>query len=175
MKLIKTENRSSVEKIAVVRNFSKVMEAQDISLMNKELYEFLHLHCGFIAHYDINGFKATYCAPKDFAGIFIRHFDKEHRYFDGIYACHEDPYRDTGFTKAEIKEEFGRIVELHKQAIARWAENSQRKERFDVYKTLKREFEGSLKGLRFNCEACGNDYEVKVIKEGKESNDFSII
>ena len=26
----------------------------------KRLYEHLHLHCGFIAHYDINGFYETY-------------------------------------------------------------------------------------------------------------------
>ena len=26
----------------------------------KRLYEHLHLHCGFIAHYDINGFYGTY-------------------------------------------------------------------------------------------------------------------
>ena len=39
----------------------------------------------------------------------------------------------------------------------------------------KKECEGSLNGLRLNCEACGNEYEVKVLKEGQEFNDFDII
>ena len=87
--------------------------------MNKELYDFLTLNCGFIAHYDINGFKATYRAPRDFADVFIRHFDREHRYYSGTYACHQTPYKDTGLTKAEIKKEFDRMVDLHKDLISR--------------------------------------------------------
>jgi hypothetical protein len=112
-----------------------------MSLMNKELYQFLNLYCGFIAHYDINGFKAVYSPPKDFAEVFIRHFDREHRYFNGVYPCHEEPYKETGYTKAEIKREFYRIVDLHKDAISQWAEKKQRDERYAVYLMLKKEFE----------------------------------
>jgi len=175
MELAKSWDRSPISKLAAVRNFRRVIEARDMSLMNRELYQFLNLYCGFIAHYDINGFKAVYAPPKEFAGVFIRHFDPDHRYFDGIYPCHEEPYRDTGFTKAEIKEEFNRIVDIHKEAIGRWAKNTQRDERFNVYKMLKEEFQGTLSGLKFNCEACGNEYEVKVLKEGREFNDFGIV
>jgi len=125
----------------VVRNFKQVIEERDMSLMNKELYQFLNLHCGFIAHYDINGFKAVYSPPKDFAEVFIRHFDREHRYFNGVYPCHEEPYKETGYTKAEIKREFYRIVDLHKDAISKWAEKKQRDERYAVYLMLKKEFE----------------------------------
>jgi len=110
--------------------------------MHKELYEFLHLHCGFIAHYDIFGFKATYKNPRDFAEVFIRHFDREHPYYSGIYRCHEEPYKDTGFTKAQIKTEFERIVDRHKEEISRWANEEQRSERFALYLKLKEEFGG---------------------------------
>ncbi len=129
--------------IPVIRNFKEVIESRDIDRMSKELYDFLPLNCGFIAHYDIDGFKATYKAPRDFADVFIRHFDREHRYHSGTYACHQEPYRDTGLTKAEIKKEFDRIVDLHKNQISRWANEELRKERYALYLQLKEEFEGS--------------------------------
>ena len=100
MELIKPDSRKSIGKILVVRNFSKVVESRDINNMTKGLYEFLNLYCGFIAHYNIDGFKSVYSPPRDFSNIFIRHFDREHLYFNGIYPCHEEPYKDTGFTKA---------------------------------------------------------------------------
>jgi len=54
--------------IAVIKNFQEVIETKDIGRMTKELYEFLNLYCGFIAHYDINGFKATYKSPRILPG-----------------------------------------------------------------------------------------------------------
>lgn len=60
--------------IPLIKNFKEVIENRNIDRMSKELYHFLTLYYGFIAHYDINGFKATYRAPRDFADVFIRHF-----------------------------------------------------------------------------------------------------
>jgi hypothetical protein len=128
--------------IPVIKNFQEVIESNDINRMNKELYDFLNLYCGFIAHYNIEGFKATYRNPKDLAEVFIRHFDREHRYYSGTYACHQSPYKDTGLTKAEIKQEFEKVVEHHKKAISQWASGEQRKERYALYLKLKEEFEG---------------------------------
>ena len=105
--------------IAIIKNFKEVIEIRDIDRMNKELYGFLNLYCGFIAHYDINGFKVVYRKPMDFAEVFIKHFDKDHPYYSGIYPCHESPYKNTGLTKAEIKREFERIVDLHRVQISR--------------------------------------------------------
>jgi hypothetical protein len=129
--------------IAVIKNFKEVIENRDIDRMNKELYNFLTLYCGFIAHYNIDGFKETYRAPRDFADVFIRHFDRGHRYYNGTYACHQEAYKDTGVTKAEIKREFERIVDLYKDQISRWANEALRKERYTLYLKLKEEFEGS--------------------------------
>ena len=134
--------------IAVIKNFKEVIETRNIDKMNKELYEFLNLNCGFIAHYNINGFKDTYRNFRDFADIFIRHFDRNHPYFSQIYACHQEPYKETGLTKAQIKREFERIVGLHKDQISLWAKEEQRKERFALYLTLKEEFEGGEKDDR---------------------------
>src|SRR3989339_176184 len=112
---------TDIGNVPVVRKFRKVIENRDMSMMDKELYQFLNLNCGFIAHYNIYGFRETYTAPRDFADVFIRHFDRDHRYFCGNYACHSEPYQNSGFTKAEIKEEFFCIVDRHKDAIVRWA------------------------------------------------------
>jgi len=128
--------------ISLVKNFKEVIESRSIEKMNKELYEFLTLYCGFIAHYDINRFKATYRNPRDFAEVFMRHFDRDHRYYNGIYPCHQSPYRDTGLTKAEIKTQFEAIVSLHMKETSRWAGDELRKERYALYLSLKREFEG---------------------------------
>ena len=128
---------------AIIKNFKEIIENKDIARMNKELYGFLTLYCGFIAHYNINGFKGVYRKPMDFAEVFIKHFDREHPYYSGIYACHQTPYKDTGLTKAEIKREFERIVDSHKDEICRWAREESRKDRYTLYLKLKEEFEGS--------------------------------
>jgi hypothetical protein len=175
MQLVKTYDRISIDKLSVVRNFRQVIETRDISLMNKELYQFFTLYCGFIAHYNIDGFKDVYSSPKEFAEVFIRHFDSRHKYFNGIYPYHNETYRDTEYTKSEIKQEFFRITDLHKDSIGKWAEGMQRSERMNVYQILKQEFQGELKGLKINCEHCGNEYEVRVLKEGVEFNDFGTL
>ena len=128
--------------IAVIKNFQEVIETRNIDKMNKELYQFLNLYCGFIAHYNINGFKDTYRNPREFADTFIRHFDRNHPYFSQIYACHQESYKDTGLTKAQIKSEFEKIVSLHKEQISQWAKEEQRNERYVLYLKLKQEFEG---------------------------------
>lgn len=175
MNSIKTSNKRRVASLPVVKNFRKVIENRDIKSMNKELYEFFHLHCGFIAHYNMDGFKSAYARPHDFAEVFIRHFDKDHRYFSGIYACHQHPYKDTGFTKAKIKQEFHRIVDMHKDSIGRWAENQQKNERYAAFTILRKEFQEELSGIKIDCEACDNKYEITVFKEGENFKDFGTV
>jgi 5-bromo-4-chloroindolyl phosphate hydrolysis protein len=84
-------------------------------------------------------------APGTFAEVFIRHFDRKHRYYSGTYACHQEQYKETGLTKADIKGEFERIVDLLKDQISRWAKDEQRQERYTLYLKLKEEFEGGKK------------------------------
>ena len=133
--------RTGIGNLPVVRKFRKVIESRDMGQMDKELYQFLNLHCGFIAHYNIHGFRETYASPGEFADVFIRHFDRNHRYFCGNYACHEELYQNTEFTKAEIKQEFFRIVEEHKEAIGGWANGVERDKRYTLFRKLKDEFE----------------------------------
>lgn len=168
-------NGKPISNLPVVRNFRKVIEARDINLMKKELYQFLNLYCSFIAHYNIDGFKATYSRPKDFAEVFIRHFDGDHKYYSAVYPYQSEPYKETGFSKAEIKREFCRIADEHKDAIGKWADNRQKDERHAAYLNLKKEFQPGSDGLNIECEACGNEYEVEVKKNGDDFNDFGIV
>jgi len=62
--LVRMPERKTIEKLHVVRNFRQVIEARDISLMRDELYQFVILNSGFIAHFNLAGFKATYRAPR---------------------------------------------------------------------------------------------------------------
>lgn len=62
----------------------------------KRLYEHLHLHCGFIAHYDINGFYSNYFIGSDPIEL-KRFFD----HFEGNgYYCTSD-YTDINEAMAE--------------------------------------------------------------------------
>lgn len=152
--------------LPVVRKFRRVIESRDMGHMDKELYQFLNLHCGFIAHYNIHGFRETYASPGDFAGVFIRHFDEDHRYFCGNYACHSEPYQNSGFTKAEIKQELFRIVGNHKEAIGRWADGVHRARRFAVFHSLKKEFEGQQ--IHMECERCGENVDIRIEDNGND-------
>lgn len=154
--------KRAIETLPVVRNFRKVIEARNMSLMNKELYQFLNLYCGFIAHYNIHGFQETYASPGEFADVFIRHFDQKHRYFCGNYACHAEPYQNTGFTKAQIKAEFFRIVDKHKEAIGRWANSVERERRYAAFQALKSEFEGKEQKFRLDCDLCGENVDIRI-------------
>ena len=173
--LAKMPERKPIEKLHVVRNFRQVIEARDISLMRDELYQFVILNCGFIAHFNLAGFKATYREPKDFAGVFIRHFDQSHSYFCNLSCCDEGIYKDTGYTRAEIKQEFYRIVDAHIDAIVMLAESEQRRERLAALGRLKEEFEGTFKSLSVKCDGCRASYEVKVLEEGNAGSDLGTL
>jgi hypothetical protein len=136
-----TIGKTDISNLPVVRKFRTVIESRDMNQMDKELYQFLHQYCGFIAHSNIYGFRETYTAPRSFADVFIRHFDRDHRYFCSNYACHCEHYQSSGFTKAEIKQEFFRIVERHKDAIGIWANDVERDKRYSLFRRLKNEFE----------------------------------
>lgn len=45
---------------ALIRNVELVFKSGHIAKLNKPTYEFITLHMGFIAHYDLAGFQAEY-------------------------------------------------------------------------------------------------------------------
>jgi len=67
----------------IIRSVEAVFRTGDIDRLTKAAYEFIILHHGFIAHYNIGGFKATYDGRID-------EFAKNLIYGEGgIHAYHE--------------------------------------------------------------------------------------
>ncbi len=94
----------AVDSLRIVNKFRNLIKSRNTEKIDKSLYEFFHLYCGFICHYNINGFREEYASPRQFADVFIRSFDRDHRYCTGLYSIdYEEEYLDTGFTRAEIK------------------------------------------------------------------------
>lgn len=81
------------EKEHVYKDFVKFVEnGFQIEQFTKKLYDHLHLHCGFIAHYDKTGFYANYFKEPEDTKSFMEHFDRDNRNFNN-YILHGD-YED---------------------------------------------------------------------------------
>ncbi len=52
---------------AIAGNVERVFKCRNIDKLNGPAYKFIIGHMGFIAHYDINGFKSEYADLRDFA------------------------------------------------------------------------------------------------------------
>lgn len=50
----------SKEHALLYRKFKKCVDEKSIERMDKKLYHFFIYHCGFIAHYNIHGFRDEY-------------------------------------------------------------------------------------------------------------------
>jgi hypothetical protein len=88
------------EKSKVLNHFQKFLASGcEESLFTKALYQHLHLHCGFIAHYNINGFYESRFCGLDNLKITL----------DGIILsadhCNYD-YTDVNSCLAEIASDF---------------------------------------------------------------------
>ena len=115
-----TEFMSAREKGLVlkawVRFLRKGLRFEDFS---RRLYEHLHLHCQFIAHYDRAGFYRTYFENGEDTQRFLSQFDKrgECRSVEyGMRSWLEGENRD--LAKAMIEEASGHIPALLEKARA---------------------------------------------------------
>lgn len=51
---------SAKDKAGIWRNFGACVEDRSLDRMDKRAYTFYRLHCGFIAHFNIHGFRDVY-------------------------------------------------------------------------------------------------------------------
>lgn len=104
---------SSIEKYQIAKHFQRFVkngfQAQDF---NKRVYNHLHLHCGFIAHYNINGFYQEYFnGSKTDLKRFVEHFLKfDNMAYEIVYNGRNvdyEPYSDINKALADILLENG--------------------------------------------------------------------
>ena len=65
---------SAKDKQAVQRNFATCLEQRSLDKMDKRAYHYYHMQCGFIAHYNIHGFRAEYSGAQFLR--FLEHFSE---------------------------------------------------------------------------------------------------
>ncbi|MDP3063740.1 MAG: hypothetical protein Q8O40_11115 [Chloroflexota bacterium] len=112
-------NYDSPAPTRVVANIKRVLEKQDMTLLEKGSYDLLITHCGFIAHYSHAGFIGTY---KDDMPAFVAQF-LDQRLIGGWYNYLQNPrtylydvsYK--GKLLADIVRELIPIFEAYKPAI----------------------------------------------------------
>lgn len=54
----------SNEHMRLFKKFKSCVDSYSIAKMDKKLYDFFYLHCDFIAHYNIHGFRAEYSGER---------------------------------------------------------------------------------------------------------------
>jgi len=119
-----TEFTTALQKEKAFKRFVKVIEKRDINLIDKNLYNHLHLHCGFIAHYSIHGFKAEYESVNDFTR-FAEHFVT----YPWIVGCGDRSYDD-------INTEMVETVKKHYHQILFEQQNHQKSVEITILKEL---------------------------------------
>jgi hypothetical protein len=55
----------------IVRSVERVLSNRDIDHLTYEAYTFIHLHCGSIAHFSLEGWKHTYRDLRVFLNFFL--------------------------------------------------------------------------------------------------------
>jgi hypothetical protein len=101
---------------------------------HNELYEHLHQHCGFIAHYDRHGFYHTYFDEPDATIDFIEHMKEAEK------RCHED-YSD-------INEAMAKETKKVSSDLIRLMEMRCKKRDIETAKNLLDKYGLKIKGLK---------------------------
>lgn len=122
----------------MANNLKRIVKARNMEPLQKKLYEFIHLNCGFIAHYNLQGFKSTYYDGDEFVEFLERL--KQGCY---VHNCDLEDNYNYGYTNEEVKNALAEI--LTEEVInAIGVEVAQQKQagRYEEYQKLKAEFGG---------------------------------
>ena len=93
----------------IIKNLELVFSTGDIGNLKPVAYEFLYLLSGFIAHYDINGFKHYYSSTDKLRSDILSSSDisNKNRYITDSFFCtgkNKDYYADKYRTLAELEQ-----------------------------------------------------------------------
>jgi len=97
---------SAEGKRAVLRDWQNfIKNGFDRRKFTKKLYDHLHLHCSFIAHFNISGFYSSYFENPECTIKFLKQFDKD-------YDCKSIEYGTTyWFTSEDYQDLNSEMVE----------------------------------------------------------------
>lgn len=105
-KLKDSEFLTAKEKAAVLRQWKRFIEnGFHYGDFTKRLYEHLHLHCAFIAHFDRGGFYATYFQDPEDTIRFLNQFDSDYGFKSVEYGADwwiQGEYEDVNTAMCDI-------------------------------------------------------------------------
>jgi len=135
-----TKFMGAEEKQAVLRDWQNfIKNGFDRKNFTKKIYDHLHLHCSFIAHFNINGFYSSYFENPECTIKFLKQFDKN-------YGCKSIEYGTTyWFTSGDyhdLNSEMVESLEPYKAEIYTVLRQKTKEIKLKQIEQLKREIEG---------------------------------
>lgn len=147
IKFSSTQFMTDLEKAKVYVGFVKFLNNHfKRTLFTKRLYEHFYLHCGFIAHYDINGFYSEY-------------FDTAERYHNTPYdsALAVDMYKELDFGGYEGLGGFYNTI-MNNKSYGGYSDYK------DLNSAIKESFSEYMKELNKHINKVLEDEEKRLIK-----------
>jgi len=121
---------------AIINNLNLVFKTKNIEKLNKPTYEFVMNLSGFIAHYDIYGFREHYRDLRDFIKDLENSSDVLNpEYYLGDF-FQKDEQKDYYKSKTETLRQIKPLIEKYKQDINQFFSKSETKEDLNTIKYL---------------------------------------
>jgi len=135
-----TKYMSEEKKNAVLKDWQRFIRSDfDRKYFTKKLYDHLHLHCSFIAHFDIHGFYATYFDNPERTMKFLKQFDKDYGYKSIEYGT---AHWFTGEDYHDLNSEMAYSLEPYKGKIYGDLKGKTKEMKLKQIEQLKSELEG---------------------------------
>jgi len=135
-----TEFMSGEEKEAVLKDWQSFIRSDfNERCFTKKLYDHLHLHCSFIAHFNLHGFYATYFEDPEHTIKFLQQFDKDYGYKSVEY---RSTYWFTSEDHHDLNSEMAESLEPYKEKIYDGLKQKTKEMKLKQIEKLKTELEG---------------------------------
>ena len=135
-----TKFMSADDKKAVLRDWQCFIKSDfDRKYFTKKLYDHLHLHCSFIAHFNLHGFYDTYFEDPERTMKFLKQFDKDYGNKSIEYG---NTYWFTSKDYQDLNSEMAYSLEPYKSKIYSGLKQNTKEMKLKRIEQLKREIEG---------------------------------